>query len=129
MLYSYLRKAFGRRWRALAVRHGILGILARGPRHGYELKSECPARDEVFVRVGLLLGQNSGAIAALLESHRRVGQIQLAELTRQKMALGRGRGPAAVWQALLLDSAVLHTEADLKWLELCEHKLRGGASE
>lgn len=175
----------------MTVKHGILGILARGSRHGYEIKSEFdqltgglwdlnvgqvystldrlrkeelvaleltegagedrkvysvapeglgelerwldraplkpkPVRDENFVRLALLRERDREAAFALLDSQRRVCHLQMADLTRQKVALGRRMAPDRVWQELLLDAALLHTEADLRWLDLCEAKLRAG---
>lgn len=174
----------------MAVRHGILGILAERPRHGYELKQEFdlltgglwdlnigqvystldrmvkeglvtleegvaagddrkvyrvtpaglaelqswlgrpplkprPLRDEVFVRLGLLVQRDPVGALDLVESQRRIYHQQMAELTRQKIALARGEPtPGRLRHELLLDSALLHTEADLKWLEICEARVR-----
>lgn len=173
----------------LAVKHGILGILAGGPRHGYELKTEfdnltgglwelnvgqiystlermlkdglvepCedegpeedrkvyqvtqaglqeletwlgrpplkarPMRDEIYVRLGLLVERDLPAALALVDSQRRVYHVQMAELTRQKIQVARARGPDRVRRELMLGAALLHVEADLKWLENCETRLR-----
>lgn len=174
----------------LAVKHGILGILARGHRHGYELKTEFdsltgglwelnvgqiystlermlkdalvaleegdgpeedrkvyriteeglkeldlwlkrpplkarPVRDEVFVRLGLLIDRDIAGALDLLESQRRIFHLQMADLTRQKIGLARAAGPDRLRRELVLDAAIFHVEADLKWLETCETKLRG----
>jgi len=86
-----------------------------------------PVRDEVFVRLGLLMERNLQAALDLLDSQRRIYHLQMADLTRQKVALARVRGrPANLRQELMLDAALLHTEADLKWLDQCEDRLRGG---
>ncbi len=180
----------------MSVKHGILGILADGPRHGYELKTQFdtltgglwelnvgqiystlermlkdglvaleahepdaeerkvyrvtnaglaelddwlqapplrprPMRDEFFVQLGLLMHRNLAAALDLIDGQRRVYHLRLADLTRQKLALARGRDADHPRRELLLDAALLHTEADLKWLDLCEEKItaahRGGA--
>ncbi|HEY3368553.1 MAG TPA: PadR family transcriptional regulator [Symbiobacteriaceae bacterium] len=85
-----------------------------------------PMRDEVFVRLGLLLERDTGAALDLIASQRRIYHLQMAGLTRQKIGLGRLTGPDRFRRGLLLDAALLHTEADLKWLEICEAKLQGG---
>jgi DNA-binding PadR family transcriptional regulator len=173
----------------LSVKHGILGILANGPRYGYELKAEFelltgglwdlnvgqvystlermlkdglvelvevsdssedrkvyrvtpeglaelqdwldrpplktrPMRDEVFVRLGLLMERDPQAALDLLDSQRRLYHLQMAELTRQKIGLSRERGLGRLRRELMLDAALLHTEADLRWLETCELKIR-----
>ncbi|MFZ5818064.1 MAG: PadR family transcriptional regulator [Bacillota bacterium] len=86
-----------------------------------------PLRDEVLIRLGLLLEQDPGRALALIDSQRRIYHLQLADLTRQKLALRQEAGPAAerLRRELLLDAALQHTEADLRWLEGCESKLRG----
>lgn len=82
-----------------------------------------PLRDEVFVRLGLLLPGDPGGAEALLEEQRRLYLLQLADLTRQKLALGKEPGVHRLRRELLLDAALLHAEADLKWLEICQQKL------
>lgn len=85
-----------------------------------------PLRDEVYVRLGLLLTQNPAAALELVEAQRRLYHLQMAYLTRQKLQLARSQSPARLQRELLLDAALLHTEADLKWLDTCEAKLRAG---
>ncbi|MBI4492681.1 MAG: helix-turn-helix transcriptional regulator [Chloroflexi bacterium] len=173
----------------MPVKHGLLGLLARRPRYGYELKAEFdllsggfwdlnvgqiystlerllkdglvtldegdgagegrkiyrltpsgqaeldlwlaqpplkprPLRDEVYVRLGLLVDRDVSAAFDLIETQRRVYHLQMAELTRQKLALARGQRVADLRRELLLDAALLHVEADLKWLDTCDEKLR-----
>lgn len=174
---------------SLAVKHGILGILAERPCHGYELKSRFdeltggfwdlnigqiystlerllkeglvelaegreqdaerkvyriteaglaeleqwlarpplkarPVRNELYVRLGLLVDKDPARALALLESQRRVYHLQLAELTRAKIQAARAQGPERLRREMMLDAALLHVEADLKWLENCEARLR-----
>jgi DNA-binding PadR family transcriptional regulator len=174
----------------LAVKHGILGILADRPRHGYELKQEFdlltgglwelnigqiystldrmmkegqvaleegegageerkvyrvtpaglaeldtwldrpplkprPLRDEVFVRLGLLVQRDPAGALDLVASQQRLYHRQMAEITRQKIGLARSQPSSdRLRQEILLDAALLHTEADLKWLENCEARVR-----
>lgn len=173
----------------LAVKHGILGILAGRPRHGYELKTEFdnltgglwelnvgqiystlermlkdglvqleedegpgedrkiyritpdglteldtwlsrpplkarPMRDEIYVRLGLLVERDLAGAFGLLDSQRRVYHLQMAELTRQKIGVARAKGPDRMRREIMLDAALLHVDADLKWLENCEARLR-----
>jgi hypothetical protein len=53
----------------------------------------------------------------------------MQELTATKRELAkakRGRTPSGdeLVEELLVDVALFHAEADVKWLELCENKLR-----
>ena len=83
-----------------------------------------PLRDEVYVRLALLIDRDIRAALDLIETQRRVYHVQLADLTRKKMKLPRGRQPDGLNLELLIDAAILHVEADLKWLETCEEKVR-----
>ncbi|HYG60176.1 MAG TPA: PadR family transcriptional regulator [Symbiobacteriaceae bacterium] len=173
----------------LAVKHGILGILAGRPCHGYELKTAfdgltgglwelnigqiystlermlkeglvCleesdepgedrkaygvtpaglqelddwlqrpplkprPMRDELLVRLGILAERSPDVAMVQLAEQRRMYHGQMAELTRRKIGLSRLDRRNRLLQELALDAALLHAEADLKWLETCEAKLR-----
>jgi DNA-binding PadR family transcriptional regulator len=166
------------------VKYGLLGLLAKEPRHGYELKasfeellggswplnigqvyttlarlerdglveaevvaqeplpdrkvysitpggrddlttwmdepSEAPVRvrDELFLKV-LLQMRLEGADPGLLIARQRQRHMQsLADLQG-------ARGGADSTTQLLVDAAMLHIEADLKWLDLCENRLGG----
>lgn len=186
---------------ALSVKHGLLGILAVRPCHGYELKTEFdqltgglwelnvgqvystlerllkdgliatlpsepggedrrvyeptpqglaeldawlsepptrarPLRDELYVHLGLLLERDLPAARQLIEQQRRLYHLQMADLTRQKLQLSRAStadrlrqqplGPprGGRWRELVLDAALLHLEADLKWMDHCEERLQ-----
>jgi DNA-binding PadR family transcriptional regulator len=81
-------------------------------------------RDELFVKVlvhGLVNGEDQRALIAR-ERAARLGT--LGELTALRAS--DGLHPAT---ALLVEGAMLHLEADLRWLELFEDRMRtkGGA--
>ena len=82
-----------------------------------------PLRDELFVRLSLLLPENVPAVFELIETQRRVYRLHLADLTRQKVALGRLDLPDRLRRELVLDAALHHVAADLKWLDTCEEKV------
>lgn len=84
-----------------------------------------PRRDEVYVRLALLLDRDPPAALDLVEQQRRLYQVEMAELTRQKITLMRGSAADRNWQSLLVDAAILHVEADLRWLDLCAAKFGG----
>ncbi|WP_342589488.1 PadR family transcriptional regulator [Symbiobacterium terraclitae] len=83
-----------------------------------------PMRDEIYVRLGLLVDKDPARALELLESQRRVYHLQMAELTRARIQLARAQGPDRLRQEMMLDAALLHVEADLKWLDNCEARLR-----
>ncbi len=180
----------------MSVKFGLLGILARQPQHGYELKRTFeqitggfwqlnygqiyqtldrlesegfvtfrvesednvpdrkvyritsegrqalgawlanpeprprPLRDELFIRLAVMSTGELNAISELLASHREVYLHKMAELTKAKpdsSELGshfEDGVPDQLIEELLVDAALFHADADLRWLEHCEAKLR-----
>jgi DNA-binding PadR family transcriptional regulator len=181
----------------VSVKYGLLGILAKQPQHGYELKRTFeqitggfwqlnygqiyqtldrlegegyvtftveheenvpdrkvyeitsegekalgdwlanpsprprPLRDELFIRLAVMSNGGLGAIFELLASHREIYLEKMAELTKAKTDIPApssrttGAGvPDELIEELLVDAALFHAEADLRWLEHCEAKLR-----
>lgn len=75
-------------------------------------------RDEFFMKL-VLAGRTGIAEPRALIERQRVEYLQaLRELDRMA---ANGNGDAA--EALLIEGAALHLEADLKWLALCEQRL------
>lgn len=175
----------------MSVRHGLLGLLAEGSQHGYELKRRFeevsggfwdlnygqiyitldrlvdqdlvemhvepsgdtggrerkvytithkglaefrrwlqrpvtrtrPLRDEVFVKLALMDPDDPGPIRALVAEQRSSYLIRMAELTRQKQRLAMTPSHDAFMTDLLVDAALFHAEADLRWLEHCEARI------
>ena len=77
-------------------------------------------RDEVFAKLML-------AMATGEADPRKLIQVQRAKLYQDMHALTRKRGKTdpktELAHILLLDSAVMHIEADLHWLEMVEARL------
>ena len=77
-------------------------------------------RDEIFAKLML-------AIATDVANPRKVLQIQRAKLYQDLHALTAQRSKVDpqkdLAHILLLDSAVMHLEADLHWLEMVEARL------
>ena len=75
-------------------------------------------KDEFFVKLLVHQLVGSDGLSALIWKQRQVYMQTLAQLTalRADPALE----PATV---LLVEGAILHVEADLEWLDLCEEKL------
>jgi len=84
-----------------------------------------PLRDEVFVKLAFMYPFDKDAILQLLAEQRQLYLAKMAELTRQKYLLSRnGISRDNLMTDLLLDAALFHAEADIKWIEHCEAKLR-----
>jgi DNA-binding PadR family transcriptional regulator len=74
-------------------------------------------KDEFFMKL-VLVGSKSAAVA------RRLVDVQRREYLQRLRDLGGARPPDDdVVASLLVEGAQLHVEADLKWLDLCEHRL------
>lgn len=74
-------------------------------------------RDEVFLKIVLALGDAQADAAGVIKTQRATLYRDLHELTTR-------RGDAAnLTQAILLDKAIMHIEADLRWLEMADARL------
>ncbi|GAC1652745.1 MAG: PadR family transcriptional regulator [Candidatus Dormibacteraceae bacterium] len=82
-------------------------------------------REDVYVKL-LLAGRiANGSLDQLLVTHRRACLQQLHDLGGlEKQARQAGRRDVA----LILKGAILHSEADLKWIEACAEELRNDGS-
>ena len=75
-------------------------------------------RDEFFMKL-ILAGRTGIAPPGALIERQRAEYLQaLRDLDRLASAAGDDAA-----QALLIEGAALHLEADLKWLDLCEQRL------
>lgn len=174
----------------MSVKYGLLGVLAKEPLHGYELKTAFeeraggfwninygqiystldrltrdglveaeteatdagrerkvysitkrgaaelrrwlmqpverrrPLRDELFVKLALLDPGEPDPILRLLEDQRQFYLSQMAQLTREKLKLqSEPDGGDRLMTDLLIDAALFHAEADLRWLDHCESRI------
>jgi DNA-binding PadR family transcriptional regulator len=88
-----------------------------------EASPEPRVRDEFFMK--LVLAGLAG-VADPLDLLGRQRDVFLQELRDlNDLARRRNGGSGAVTQ-LLIEGAALHLQADMKWLDLCEEKLRDG---
>ena len=82
-------------------------------------------RDDFFIK---LLFINKGGLASLLsliEKQKTMYLSQMNRLTQKKVALKKqAKTHDALVTELLIDAGLFHAEADIKWLTLCESKIR-----
>jgi DNA-binding PadR family transcriptional regulator len=78
-------------------------------------------RDELFLKLSLARRTRRADAGAILRSQRLAYLRSIQELTAMQEQYRQG-GDAEV--ALLIEGAILHLEADLKWLDLWERHLR-----
>jgi DNA-binding PadR family transcriptional regulator len=80
-------------------------------------------RDDFFMKLTLALATGLTEPLALIEAQRGAALQALRDL--DAMAAGDGGLEAS----LLLEGAALHLEADLRWLDACERRLRDDEEE
>jgi DNA-binding PadR family transcriptional regulator len=82
-------------------------------------------RDELFVKLVFLDRGDAGAILELIQRQKEVYLAHMKRLTQRKFELSkrRDRDDHLVTE-LLMDAALFHAEADVRWLAQCEEKLR-----
>ena len=77
-------------------------------------------RDELYLKLMLVLVTRPTRARSMLIVQRRELYRELHDLTARRNKLDRERQLAHI---LLLDSAIMHTEAELRWLEMVEARL------
>lgn len=84
-----------------------------------------PLRDEIFLRLAAADRSRLSQVLDLLQQQRQVYLKKMAQITHQKLKL-RSRTPDAqvLLTGLIIDAALFHAEADLRWIDLCEARLR-----
>ncbi len=86
-----------------------------------------PLRDELFVRLAVMADQPPQRLRELIADYRHTYSEHMRELTlakrRSAQAAQPGAGPDAEVEQMLIDAAIFHCEADLRWLDHCEAKL------
>lgn len=80
-----------------------------------------PARDELALKVLLAIAAEEVDVGTILDTQRASTLERLQELTRHKAKADPER--ELPW-VLLLDALILKAEAELRWLDLCEERLR-----
>jgi DNA-binding PadR family transcriptional regulator len=80
-----------------------------------------PPRDELAIKVLLAVAAEAEDVGAILMDQRAATMDRLQEYTRQKMRADPDR--ELPW-VLLLDALILKAEAEVKWIDLCEARLR-----
>ncbi len=77
-------------------------------------------RDEVFLKITLSLADDRADPELVIRRQRATLYRDLHELTRRRAGLAPD---APLAHKLLLDKAIMHIEADLRWLEMAEGRL------
>src|ERR1051325_2060396 len=83
--------------------------------------AEAPARDELTIKVLLAVAAGDVDVAALLPRQRRASVEQLQAYTRRKAKADPQQDTAFL---ILLDALIFRTEAEIRWLDACEARIR-----
>ncbi len=82
-------------------------------------------RDEFFVKLVFMDKNNPAPVLDLIEKQKALYLKQMNRLTHQKVELKKKpRAADALTTELLMDAGLFHAEADIKWLTLCEAKIK-----
>jgi DNA-binding PadR family transcriptional regulator len=86
-------------------------------------------RDELFIKLVFLDPNDRAPILDLIGQQKRIYMSHMQRLTRRKVELSsRADRRHLLVTELLMDAALFHAEADLKWLTHVEQKLQNPSS-
>ncbi len=90
-----------------------------------------PPRDELAIKLALAVTVPGVDIARIIQQQRTATLSALQDYTRLKRAgrAARPDNPADMAWSLVLDSLVFAAEAEVRWLDHCEARLRRAAVE
>ncbi|MFN0150437.1 MAG: PadR family transcriptional regulator [bacterium] len=88
---------------------------------GTPISGDPPSRDELALKVLLAVAADAVDVGAILQSQRVATLERLQQYTLHKRDADPER--ELPWM-LLLDALILKAEAEVKWLDLCEERLR-----
>ena len=83
--------------------------------------AEAPARDELTIKVLLAVAAGDIDVTALLQRQRRASIEQLQAYTRRKAKADPAHDVAFL---ILLDALIFRTEAEIRWLDACDARIR-----
>jgi DNA-binding PadR family transcriptional regulator len=83
--------------------------------------AEAPPRDELTIKVLLAVAAGDVDVTAMLQRQRRASVEQLQAYTRRKAKADPERDVAFL---ILLDALIFRTEAEIRWLDASEARLR-----
>ncbi len=86
---------------------------------------DAPARDELTIKVLLAVAAGDVDVTSLLQRQRRASIEQLQAYTRRKAKADPARDTAFL---ILLDALIFRTEAEIRWLDACDARIRNLAT-
>lgn len=94
-----------------------------------------PPRDELAIKLALAVTMPDVDVAAVIQGQRRATMTALQDYTRLKRtaedstAEGRQDDASGLGWSLVLDSLVFAAEAEIRWLDHCEARVRRAVRE
>ena len=90
-----------------------------------------PPRDELAIKLALAVTVPGVDVGTVIQRQRTATMTALQDYTRLKRAgrAARPTGPDDMAWSLVLDSLVFSAEAEIRWLDHCEARLRRAALE
>ena len=88
-----------------------------------------PPRDELAIKLAIAVTLPGVDVAALIQQQRTATMTALQDYTRLKMRATDATSPQDLAWLLVLDSLVFDAEAEIRWLDHCEARLRRAAIE
>jgi DNA-binding PadR family transcriptional regulator len=110
-----------REYRITATGHAQLAAWFDSP-----VVPEGPARDELTIKVLLAVAAGDIDVTALLQRQRRASIEQLQAYTQRKAKADPKRDVAFL---ILLDALIFRTEAEIRWLDACDARIRSLSKE
>ncbi len=89
-----------------------------------------PPRDELAIKLALAVTVAGVDVGRVIQQQRSATMTALQDYTRLKRGdTGRAPDPAELAWSLVLDSLVFSAEAEIRWLDHCEARLRRARTE
>lgn len=82
-----------------------------------------PPRNELAIKLALALTVPAVDVGALIQTQRAVSIRALQEYTKSRRDAAARPRAADTARLLVLDSLIFQTEAEVRWLDLCEARL------
>ena len=87
-------------------------------------------RDEFFIKLVFMDKTDPTAILELIDRQKMLHLQHMNRLTSRKLAVKKQTDrPKNLTAELVLDAGLFHAEADIRWLTLCEEKIKAGARD
>ena len=86
-----------------------------------------PPRDELAIKLALAVTVPGVDVGAVIQRQRRATIAAMQDYTRLKQGRSRGEQGAELAWSMVLDSLVFAAEAEVRWLDHCESRLRRAA--